>query len=227
MINNNFITVRDDLGVWDVNRIINDLKNLLTSNGYDWEEWKGLGKIVKNGVLSPTLGLDLNLTSNVDLCPTIDDRLWKYSGRYYSEAKIEHRQLSYIIPEIEGTYLSAMIRKMQEAHGRIRVRLHNRTSRAGLYWHIDKNSDNRYHLALWTNPGHFLVWTDQFKSWDDGFDPEECKKPMKFNAEFIPADGKIRLLETHNIMHGVANIGVGYKQPDREQSRCHLTFWKV
>lgn len=221
----NFITLREDLGTWNINLITEEIQQLLVSNGYKWEEWKLEGKVVKNGELYPQYGVDLNLTSNNDLCTTPHDRLWKYSGRY-KEGGIKHAELATIIPEITGTYTASMIKTFQEKLGNIRVRLHNRVNSVGLYWHIDKNSENRFHLPLWTSPGHFLVWTDQFSQWFPTFDPEDCKKSMKFNAEFIPADGNIRLLATHDMMHGVVNIGVGWKEPHL-QSRCHLTFWKV
>jgi len=223
---NEFITLRNDLGEWDIDRINTELQHLLVTNGYVWDAWKSQGQVIKDGKLYPDYGVDLNLTSNNDLCQTLHDRLWKYSGRYYKDATVEHAELSTVLPEIEGTYLAGMIAHFQTIFGPIRVRLHNRVNLVGLYWHIDKNSENRFHLPLWTSPGHFLVWTDQFSTWLPSFDPEDCKKSMKFNAEFIPADGKVRLLATHDIMHGVANIGVGWKNP-RLQSRCHLTFWKI
>lgn len=222
-----FVKLQEDLGHWDIERINADLKNLFITHGYDWDQWKGFGRVVRNNIQYQGRGTDMNLTSNMQLCPTVHDRLWKYSGRYLSEANIPHSDLTTIIPEIYGSYLCDMIENLQKKFGQIRVRLHNRTNNVGLYWHIDKNSGNRYHLALWTNPGHFMVWTDQFTKWYDGFDPNECNKSMTYNAEFIPADGKWRLLATHDFLHGVASIGVGFKQPVNELGRCHLVFQPI
>lgn len=219
---NNFITLREDLGHWDIEKITNDLKWTLTSNGYDWNEWRNKRRVIKHGVAYPERGIDINLTSNMDLCKTAHDRLWKYSSRYNAEAPISDEQLTTIIPEIRGTYLESMLKFLQGKFGDIRVRLHHRSTDSSLHWHKDARVHDRYHLALWTNPGFFLVWTDN----DDILSEDAGKKPMKFNTEFIPADGKFRLLRTQDVLHGVACIGTHWRLFGLE-SRCHLLFQPI
>ena len=222
-----FIKIQPNFGQWDIDQIICDLKSLTETNGYDWEMWAQKG-VVNTGKYAGLGGGDMNLTSNLTMYPSIHDRLWRHSGRrYQDDAHVDDNDLYEMHPELEGTYLGVLIRKMESMHGPIRVRLHNRCMLHGLYWHHDAHAEVRHHLTLWTNPGHFLVWTDEKLKWSPTFDPEQAKHEFKIWAKFIPVDGYFRTLSTGTVIHGVANIGVGWEQPREEQSRCHLTFWPV
>lgn len=222
-----FIEIKSELKKWDVNRINRDLENLLTSNGFDWDLWVR-DAIVKCDGRADEKWIDMNLTSHPELCPNLYERLWRYSGRRFAESnEVDDCDLYVLHPELENTYTSVMIKYFQNVFGPIRVRLHNKVHKDGLYWHTDKHALIRYHLALWTNPGAFIVWTDKKLQWEPTFDPKQSKEDFNINAKFIPMNGQVYSLETGKLVHGVCNIGVGWQQDSAEQSRCHLTFWPV
>lgn len=222
-----FVRLADELGNWNISLIIDDVQELLQSNGYDWMKWKQEA-IIKNNAICEYDCVDLNLTSNFRLCTTLHDRLLKYSGRRFAEdANIDDGHLYQMLPELDYTYTGSLIKHVQKKLGPVRVRLHNRINRIGLYWHIDKHATTRYHLALWTHPGAFVVWTNTELQWNPTYDPIQCKSPFDIHAKFIPSDGNIYALQTGQFIHGVCNIGVGWKEPAKFQSRCHLTFWPI
>lgn len=221
-----FIELREDLQKWDIDLIINDLSNLIESTGSTWELWKKHGKIIHNG--KQERQINLNLTSNPTLFPNLYDRLWMHSGCRFEDSKnIDDGDLYILHPELEGTYTAKMINFMQLTFGPIRVRVHNKVHKDGLYWHKDRHAPTRYHLALWTNPGAFIVWTDKKLRWEGDFDPEQTKEEFTINAKFIPMNGQFYSMETGSLVHGVCNIGVGHDQDSAEQSRCHFTFGPV
>jgi hypothetical protein len=222
-----FVQEFKNLGKWDNLQVIEDVKKLITSTGADWDTWQ-----TKNLVTLPEYNKynycgDINLTSNNTLCPTVEDRIWKYSGRIFKEDReIDDGDLHTLLPELEGTYTGNMISEFKKKFGPVRVRLHNRANKEGLYWHRDGHADLRYHLVLWTNPGHFLVWTDKHLQYEPSFSEDDCREEFDIQGKFLPANGSIYGLTTQKT-HGVVNIGVGYNPHIGLQTRCHLTFWPV
>ncbi len=131
-----------------------------------------------------------------------------------------------VLPELKGSYTESVIKSLTDKFGPIRVRLHNRARLKGLYWHRDYHA-HRYHLVLWTNPGHFLVWTDKKMTFRPTYNINDCFTSFDINAKFLPIDGSIYELATDKYVHGVCNIGVGFEPNDLIQSRCHFTFWPI
>ncbi len=221
----NFVQKFTNLGKWDHQQVVKDVRSLIESTGADWKQWYDKALVTASGYEEYNYCGDLNLTSNVNLCPNLQDRLWRHSGRIYKESKeINDGDLCDLIPELENTYTGNMIKTFKERFGPIRVRLHNRSIREGLYWHRDGHAKLRYHLVLWTNPGHFLVWTDKRLQYEPSFSEEDCKEEFDVQGKFIPANGTIYGLTTQKT-HAVVSIGVGYQTGIL--SRCHLTFWPV
>jgi hypothetical protein len=134
-----------------------------------------------------------------------------------------------LVPAFKGTVIEELHNYMQgKFNAPIRIRCQNRTvsgTSQGLYWHKDDPVENRFHIPLWTNPGHMLVFTEQNFKWKLGFDKEEAMQPMDFVAHYLPADGRVYEVFTKDYMHSVASVGVGWVQPREEQTRCHLSFW--
>jgi hypothetical protein len=223
-----FIEMKPDLQQWDVDRIVIEIKSLLETNGLSWETWSQKA-IVRCDWQSDAFWPEMNLTTSLILSKSsMYEKLFRYCARRFSEStSIDDNDLYIMHSELNGTYTGELISYLQNVFGPIRVRLHNRVDKVGLYWHKDAHAPIRYHLALWTNPGSFLVWTDEKLKWSPTFDPEQSKKDFKIHAQFIPQDGQIYAIETGKLVHGVANIGVGWQQRSEEQSRCHLTFWPV
>jgi hypothetical protein len=143
--------------------------------------------------------------------------------------KMLDTELSELAPIFRGTILEDLHKYMQEKFQHpIRIRCQNRGvngSHQGLYWHKDDPVENRYHIPLWTNPGHILIFSEKPFKWEVGFDPEEAKQAMTFVGHYIPADGQIYEMFTKDYMHAVASVGVGWYQPRWQQTRCHLSFW--
>ncbi len=221
-----FVQKFENFGKWDPAKVIADLRMLIESAGANWNLWHDKAVFNLPGYEEYKDNGDINLTSNVHLCENLPERLLRHSGRIYKEKReINDGDLCYILPELEGTYTGNMLKEFQKKLGPIRVRLHNRATRYGLYWHRDGHAKLRYHLVLWTNPGHFLVWTDKPLQYEPGFSKEDCLEEFDIQGKFIPANGHIYGLTTQKT-HAVCSIAVGYKQIDIV-SRCHLTFWPV
>lgn len=208
-------------------------------NGKPTEEWCDFSLHHDHDAINPakiTNG-DINLTTNLELFTTLDQQLFGNSGRRgrivdgkgVEEPALTDNQLCELIPEFKGTVIEALhdYAKMKLG-GPVRMRCQNRTVDGvsqGLYWHKDDPVENRYHIPLWTNPGHVLLFTDRNFKWKAGFDKEEAMQAMDFTGHYIPPDGRVYEIFTKNYMHAVASVGVGWYQPRREQTRCHLSLW--
>ena len=230
-MNNNipFIQQVDEMGHWDVNQLIDDIRTLYQTTGCDWDQWKKINKISNgsfvNSILHDSQGY-LNLTYNPGLTTSLEERLWSFSGRKNQERNdVADGDLHTLQPELKGTYIEKLFNKFNEVLGPVRMRLHNKANRYGLYWHrdmFDERSSYRYHLPLWTNPGHFLVWSTSNFKWMNGYDPKECESDIPINAQFMPVSGYVSKVATGLYTHGVSSIDVGWNGGKQLQSRCHI-----
>jgi hypothetical protein len=188
---------------------------------------------------------DMNITTNLQEFTTTAEHLFAGSGRRgnlpkdkkptienSSRPKMSDEYLSELAPIFRGTILEDMHKHMQDTFGcHIRIRCQNRPvgagHGAGLYWHKDNPVENRFHIPVWTNPGHVLLFSERQFKWEVGFDPAECAQPMDFVGHYVPADGRVYEFFTKDYMHAVASVGVGWYQDRGLQTRCHLSFWKA
>lgn len=188
---------------------------------------------------------DMNITTNLTMYKSTAGQLFGGSGRRgnlpknvkptvenSSKPKIADSELSELSPVFKDTVLEEIHNMMQDHFGcKIRIRCQNRTvngtSSTGLYWHNDDPVENRFHIPIWTNPGHVLIFSEKMFQWKVGFSPEEAKLPMDFVAHYIPADGQVYEMFTKEYMHAVGSVGVGWYQDRGMQTRCHLSFWKA
>lgn len=249
---NKFYTIRDDLKSWDVNQINLELEKAITASGINFQHWKGTVEVKDHsGSWSParlhhdgstanpiriTNG-DVNITTNLQEFVELPDRLFAGSGRRGRVVdgvlthipRITDDRMSELNPFFKGTIIEELHEFMKaKFQAPIRIRCQNRTvsgTSQGLYWHKDDPVENRFHIPLWTNPGHLLLFTDINFKWEKGFDKEEAMKPMDVVGHYIPPDGRIYEIFTKDYMHAVASVGVGWYQPKEEQTRCHLSFW--
>jgi hypothetical protein len=188
---------------------------------------------------------DMNITTNSYLFGTVAGSLFANSGRRgnipkngpltvesVSKPKISDSELSELSPIFKGTIMEDLHNSMQDHFGcKIRIRCQNRTvtgnAGSGLYWHNDEPVENRFHIPIWTNPGHVLIFSEKMFEWRSGFNPEEAKEPMDFVGHYVPSDGQIYEFFTKDYMHSVGSVGVGWYQDRGLQTRCHLSFWKA
>jgi len=224
-----FLQKVDNLGQWDIPKVINDIRNLFQLSGCNWDTWQRNNKLTHGQFVDSKLHDNqgyLNLTYNPGLSNSIEDRLWSFSGRKFQERNdVADGDLHTLQPELAGTYIEELFKKLTQELGPVRLRLHNKADQKGLYWHRDEWDDvsqYRYHLTLWTNPGHFIVWTKDEFTWQYGFDPRETKKDIKINAEYMPVNGNIFQMATGVYLHGVSSIAIGWNASHQMQSRCHL-----
>lgn len=254
---NKFYKIHEDLKQWNVEQIIETLRNTVYQSGIRFDHWRGTVELKRfidgkpteqwcdsslhhdSSVInvSKVTNGDINLTTNVDAFEGLDQRLFGGTGRRgrivdgkgTANPAMPDKELSTLIPEFKGTIIEEFHNYMQEKfNSPIRMRCQNRTvngTSQGLYWHKDDPVENRFHVPLWTNPGHVLLFTDKSFKWEAGFDPAEATEPMDFVGHYIPADGRVYEMFTKNYMHAVASVGVGWYQPRWKQTRCHLSFW--
>lgn len=188
---------------------------------------------------------DMNITTNLELFDDTARQLFASSGRRgnvpkdqkptianSSRPRITDDQLAQLVPAFHGTIFERLHKFMEDHFGTaIRIRCQNRPvggrPGAGLYWHRDNPVENRFHVPIWTNPGHVLLFSNRVFKWEAGFDPEEARQPMDFVGHYVPADGQVYEFFTRDYMHAVASVGVGWYQDRGLQTRCHLSFWKA
>lgn len=250
-----YYEIHPDLGTWDVHEISRTLQSAVEAANINFLHWKGTAELLMIDKSptpvklhhNPTAAMmpmkitngDINLTTNLTHFTSIGDQLFCGSGKRSNiisgkEAGVPFlpdRELSTLIPFFEGTIVEDLHKKMIERfQSPIRIRCQNRTVwgvSQGLYWHKDDPVENRYHIPLWTNPGHLLLFTERNFKWKAGFDPVESMEPMTVTGHYLPADGRVYEVFTKDYMHAVASVGVGWAQPRTEQTRCHLSFWKA
>ena len=229
-----FIEKFTAVGNWDSNKLVNDLKNLVSATTCDWDEWSRFNKITatkfSNDPLHQGEGSgNINLTCNLGVSKTLEEQLWNFSGRRYIETiTIDHSDLHTLNPILHGTYIEELYKKLVEELGPIYMRIHNK-SQIGLYWHKDISygytpGNFRYHIPLWTNPGHFIVWTPDEMPWQKGVQKEHKTTPYDINAVYLPAAGDCYKLATGYYVHGVSAIGIGYANTTEIKSRCHIVI---
>lgn len=249
---NKFYNIHEELGTWIVDDIITAMRLAMETSNLDFDYWRGSNilktlsgnkadghlhydqnakniQYVSNG--------DMNITTNLEEFGDTASRLFAGSGK---RGHITNDEVSYAppIPDCELATLNPIFKntaleklhKYLEDHFQhpIRIRCQNRGVNGihqGLYWHHDDPVENRYHIPLWTNPGHVLIFSEKKFKWEKEFDPEEAKEPMNFVGHYIPADGRVYELFTKDYMHAVASVGIGWYQPRWQQTRCHLSFW--
>jgi hypothetical protein len=250
---NKFYQVRQDLGQWPVSEIIETIRNRVFRAGIRFDHWRGTVELKKlntelwadtslhhdQTAVNPTriTNGDINLTTNTSMFSTLDQQLFGGTGRRgrivdgqgIEEPAMLDTELAELVPAFKNTVLERLHKTMQDKFGAdIRMRCQNRTvsgTSQGLYWHKDDPVENRFHIPLWTNPGHILLFTDKDFKWKAGFDSEEAQEPMDFVGHYIPADGQVYEVFTRDYMHAVASVGVGWYQARAEQTRCHLSLW--
>lgn len=249
---NKFYTIRDDLKLWDVNQINIELEKAINAADVNFKHWKGTVELKNHsGAWAPktlhydtnalnsirTVNGDVNITTNLEEYTELPARLFSGSGKrgrvvdgvMVSSPRMTDDKLSELNPFFKGTIIEELHEFMKaKFQAPIRIRCQNRTvngTAQGLYWHKDNPVENRFHIPLWTNPGHLLLFTDVNFKWDKGFDKEEAMKPMDVVGHYIPPDGRIYEIFTKDYMHAVASVGVGWYQAREEQTRCHLSFW--
>jgi hypothetical protein len=234
MIKPPFIEKFDSVGNWDITKLIDDLKNLVTATGCDWDAWSRYNKITttkfKDDPIYQQSGSgNINITCNLGLSATLEEQLWNYSGRRYQESiQVDHSDLHTLNPVLHGTYTEKLYKKLVEKLGPIYMRIHNKEEH-GLYWHKDISyayplGNFRYHIALWTNPGHFIVWTDDDMPWEKGVQKEHATTPYSINSVYLPVTGDCYKLATGHYVHGVSSIGIGFNPSTEIESRCHVVI---
>jgi hypothetical protein len=227
-----FIEKFDNVGNWNVEQLITDLKNLVTAADCDWNEWHRYNKITNTKFSNDPLHQgeksgNINLTCNLNASKRLDERLWNFSGRRFQESmNIDHADLHTLNPELRGTYTEELYKKLVEQLGPVYVRIHNKAD-FGLYWHRDINyrynpGNFRYHIPLWTNPGHFLVWTPDDMPWEKGVEPIHKTTTYQILAQYLPSTGDCYKLATGYYVHGVSAIGIGHASTTEVTSRCHI-----
>lgn len=247
-----FYKIHEELNRWDSKTLESELKTAITKSGLDFEHWKGITEL-KNldgswadqtlhfdqRAQSPAriINGDVNITTNLTEYTTDRARLFAGSGRRGSVVngkltsipRIPDRELSELNPVFKGTLFEDLHNFMQDYFQHpIRIRCQNRTvngTSQSLYWHKDYPVENRYHIPIWTNPGHVLLFSNKDFAWKERFDPVEAMQPMDFVGHYIPPDGRVYELFTKDYMHAVGSVGIGWTQPRTEQTRCHLSFW--
>lgn len=246
-----FYTVRDELKSWDVNQIATEMSAAMLAADLQFPVWKGttelrsiaggeIGAHLHYDPLTPpkvVFNGDMNITTDIEVYTTLRDRLFAGSGkrvRYeagneIAEPALPDHRLSTLNPIFQGTVLEELHNYLvSQFNHPIRIRCQNRTVAGiskGLYWHKDYPVENRFHIPLWTNPGHVLLFSERDFEWRAGFDNQESLVPMDFVGHYVPPDGRVYEFETRNYMHAVASVGVGWRQPRWQQTRCHLSFW--
>lgn len=249
---NKFYKIHDELGSWDVKEISQAMRVVMESCDFDFGLWRAtnelktkagewVGKHLHHDQNAPdpikiTNG-DMNLTTNLDEFQDTASQLFAGSGRRGRivdgkptyKPPLQDRDLATLIPAFKNTIIERLHKQMEAYFQHpIRIRCQNRGVNGihqGLYWHHDDPVENRFHIPLWTNPGHILIFSEKKFKWEKGFDPEEAKEPMDFVGHYLPADGRIYEMFTKDYMHAVASVGVGWYQPRWQQTRCHLSFW--
>lgn len=254
---NKFYKIHEELGQWDIEKIIDTLRRTVYHAGVRFDHWRGTVELKRIADGKPSeewcdvslnydpdavqpsriTNGDINLTTNPDVFTALDQQLFGGTGRRgrivdgkgTASPAMPDCELATLVPAFKGTIIEEFHNFMQERfNSPIRMRCQNRTVNGvsqGLYWHKDDPVENRFHMPLWTNPGHVLLFTDKDFKWEAGFDPEEAKQPMDFVGHYVPADGRIYEMFTKDHMHAVASVGVGWYQPRWQQTRCHLSFW--
>lgn len=248
-----FYKIRDDLGQWPIDEINSTLRSAVRKANIRFKLWRETVELKYLGTeqwcdislhYDPTAenvrritNGDINLTTNTELFTELDQQLFGSTGRRgrvvdgvpTAEPALTDSQLCELVPEFKGTVIEQLHNYVQEQFQHpVRMRCQNRTvngTSQGLYWHKDDPVENRFHIPLWTNPGHILLFTDQDFKWELGFDPKEITKPMDFVGHYIPADGRVYEMFTKDYMHAVGSPGIGWYQPREQQTRCHLSFW--
>jgi len=217
------------VGEWDVQQLTADIKNVFEKTGCDWDTWSRYGKVSATKYANNPIYQygDLNLTCNTNLCTTLEDQLWLYSLRQFREDKeVSPSDLHTLNPAFKETYLEKYYNALVNELGPVYLRLHNRCNRTGLYLHKDTNPYKealfKYHLVLWTNPGHLIFWSDQDISFHKGVEPHHNFIPYDFHTKFFPVNNKCIKLAAGYYVHGVANMGIGHNKSDLPESRCHL-----
>ncbi len=230
-----FIEKFEQVGLWDINLLVNDLKHLISETGADWEQWSKFNKVTNcKHADNPLVGLsgDVNLTCNPGLTNTLEDHIWSYAGRKFAQSiQVDHTDLHTLNPYLKGTYIEKLYNALVEIIGPIYLRVNNRSNNTGIYLHQDKivnylPGNYRYHLPLWTNPGYLIVWTADKLEWQRGVIPEHMTTSYKFNAEYLPATGVFYKLATGYYIHGVSAMGVGHV-PASNASRCHIVVCPI
>lgn len=188
---------------------------------------------------------DMNITTDTSMYSRVDEQLFAGSGRRgnlpkdkkptianSSVPKVTDDKLSTLSPIFKNTILEELHTFIENKwRTKVRIRCQNRPvgslPGAGLYWHKDNPVENRFHIPLWTNPGHVLLFSERNFKWEAGFDAQEAASPMDFVGHYVPADGRVYEFFTKDYMHAVASVGVGWYQDRGLQTRCHLSFWKA
>lgn len=247
-----FYSIREDFNRWDVDLINAELEKAMATAGINFKHWKGTVELKdskgqwthkslhhNSSAVSPariTNG-DVNITTNTSMFTELDQQLFGGTGRRgrvvdgvgVEEPAMTDNQLAELNPIFKGTILEELHEFAKEKfQAPVRIRCQNRTvsgTSQGLYWHKDDPVENRFHIPLWTNPGHLLLFTEQNFKWKAGFDTAEAMRPLDVVGHYIPADGQVYEIYTKDFMHAVASVGVGWYQPREEQTRCHLSFW--
>lgn len=222
-----FCTEMPELGSWDPDKLTSDLESLLTNAGYSWLQWQEHANISNpRSEFDGLQSVDMNLTANSKICRNLDEMLWKYSGLAQYDIPVTDNDMHEIIPSLHNTYLGSMLDSIRAKLGPIRARLHNRVDRTGLYWHTDRHRSQSYHLALWGNPGHVLLWSEDYFDWSMGFNSKLSHQDFKIHAKYIPTNGMFYQLRTNAYLHAVANVGVGWREKGLT-SRCHVNICPV
>jgi hypothetical protein len=225
---NDFILHKPELGTWDLQKIIEDASQLFETKATSWSIWQETARVHSPDSEFHDKDLnDCNLTYGPHIGVNPREILWKYSGIARHDIPVTDNDMYVILPDLKGTYLGDLLAHVGDVLGvPIRARLQNRIKEKGLYWHMDRNRSPVYHLALWTNPGWFTVWSRDYFDWQTGFDPRHADRKYSMHAEYIPSDGSFYMLRTDTHMHGVAGIGVGWRERGLA-SRCHLSICPV
>jgi hypothetical protein len=226
-----FIKKRSDLGQWDPNLILNDIQGLFLHYNTSWLVWQNASQIACPGSeFNGSIVEDCNLTYAPHLDVNHPNLLWQYSGLGSGLGqyglKVTDNDMYELIPFLHGTYLGGIIQNFQEIFGPVRARIQMRSVNRGLYWHADPQRREAYHMALWTNPGHMMVWSEDYWNWQTGFDPKLAKKDMRIHAKYVPLDGCMYEMRTDLFLHGVASIGIGWRAKGLT-SRGHLSICPV
>lgn len=249
---NKFYNIHEELGQWDVNEIAQAMRKAMESCDLDFGYWRGTNELRTPAGAQASRHLhhdqkaqdprkisngDMNITTNLNEYVDTASQLFAGSGRRgrvvngepTHNPELQDKDLSTLVPAFKGTIVERLHKQMEDHFQHpIRIRCQNRGVNGmhqGLYWHHDDPVENRFHIPLWTNPGHVLLFSEKNFKWKAGFDPEEAKQPMDFVGHYVPADGRIYEFFTKDYMHAVASVGVGWYQPRWQQTRCHLSFW--
>lgn len=225
-----FLRKRIDLGYWNHQIIINDIKHLFDKLKLDFNGWKQTGNLSNNEYVN-TLNTNMEsvlLTTDLKLCDTLNKQLFLYADSYSHIAeKSLLSNLTELLPELKETYTGSMIEHMQHIFGKVSVKLFNRPLNKNLPWHQDDHITSRYHLVLWTNPGSFFVWTDKHIQVKPCFSSEDCNDEFEIFGKFIPVNNVFYEVSAGEYIHGIANIGTGWNRELQYETRCHLTVTPI